>query len=442
MQNPFKKLNSPSSFIITSLVIILIAFISFVIITEWNNYPVNNERKIYFVDNISMAHRHVIKRFNELNKGKIKVEVINLSFEKFSTNERKELLARYLRSKNDKIDVFAADQIWTHRFARWSEPLDKYFTDDDKKTILNYALQSCIYKDQMVAVPFFTDIAVMFYRKDLLEKLHDYKSLEKELSKSITWKEFIKLGERLKNENNPFYIFQADNYEGLMCSYIELLVEQSKSLFVNNTAQLTSPESVRALTLLVDLVNKYKLSPPKVTEFKENSSYRYFMLHNGLFVRAWPNFPRDYTSVYGKVPKIKNLVKVPLPHFDGYKPVAITGGWNLMISKYSRRKPEALEFVKFLMSEEAQKIMYEEGGYLPTNNLIYSDTAYLALHPNLRFFKDYMNYGAHRPYMVEYTRISDIITHYVQQAIKNEITVKEALQKATDMINNERFYLN
>jgi multiple sugar transport system substrate-binding protein len=442
MQNLLKKLNRPSSFIITSFGIILIAFISFLIIIEWNNYPVNNERKIYYVDNISIAHRDVIDRFNQLNKGKIKVEVINLSFEKFSTNERKELLARYLRSKNDKIDVFAADQIWAHRFARWAEPLDKYFKEDDKKTILNYPLQSCIYKDQLVAVPFFTDIAVMFYRKDLLEKLHDYKSLEKELSQSITWKDFIKLGERLKKENKPFYLFQADNYEGLMCSYMELLAEQNKSLFFNHTAQLTSPESVRALTLLIDLVNKYKLSPPQVTEFKENSSYRYFILHNGLFVRAWPNFPRDYISTYGNEPKIKNLVKVPLPHFEGYEPAAITGGWNLMISKYSKRKPETLAFVKYLMSEEAQKIMYEEGGYLPTNNLIYADSLYLSHHPNLKFFKKYMNLGVHRPYMVEYTRISDIITHYIQLAIKKEIGAKEALQKATEMINNERFYLN
>lgn len=442
MNNLFKKFNSPFSFIITSIVIILIAFISFLVINWWNSYSVNDERKIYFVDNISIAHRHVIERFNKLNKGKIKVEVINLSFEKFSTNERKELLARYLRSKNDKIDIFTADQIWAHRFARWAEPMDKYFTDDDKKTILKYALQSCIYKDQMVGIPFFTDIAVMYYRKDLLEKLPDYKALEMELNRSITWNDFIKLGERLKKHINNFYLFQADNYEGLMCSYIELLESQNKSLFVNDTVQLNSPESVRALKLLVDLVNKYKLSPKKVTEFKENGSYRYFILHNGLFVRAWPNFPRDYISEYGSEPKINNLVKVPLPHFKGYKPVAITGGWNLMISKYSKRKPEALEFVKFLMSEEAQKIMYEEGGYLPTNNLIYNDTSYIARHPNLLFFKNYMNSGVHRPYMVEYTRISDIITHYIQLAIKKEIGVKEALQKATDMINNERFYLN
>lgn len=438
-----KKLKKPSAVTIGSLIFILIGFISFIIISVWNNnYPANNERKIYFVDNISQAHRDVIARFNALHKGEIKVEVINLPFEKFSTNERKELLARYLRSKNDKIDVFTADQIWAHRFARWAEPLDKYFTDTDKKTILNYALQSCIYKNQVVAVPFFMDIGVMYYRKDLIEKLPDYKNIVRELSESITWEDFIKLGEKIKRDGKPFYIFQADNYEGLMCSYIELLSDQNKSLFENDSVQLTSPESVRALSLLVDLVNKYHLTPPKVTEFKESNSYRYFILNNGLFVRAWPNFPRDYVTNYGKDPRINQLVKVPLPHFAGFKPVAITGGWNLMISKYSIRKPEALEFVKFLMSEEAQKIMYEEGGYLPTNNLIYEDSVYTSKYPDLKFFKNYLKSGVHRPYLVEYTRISDIVTHFIQLAIKKEITVKEALQKATNMINNERFYIN
>lgn len=294
----------------------------------------------------------------------------------------------------------------------------------------------------MVAVPFFMDIGVMYYRKDLIEKLPDYKNIEKKLSESITWEDFIKLGERINKSGSPFYTFQADNYEGLMCSYIELLAEQNKSLFENDSAQLTSQESLRALNLLVDLVNKYHLSTPKVTEFKENNSYHYFITNNGLFVRAWPNFPRDYVASYGKDPRINELVKVPLPHFAGCRPVAITGGWNLMISKYSIRKPEAIEFVKYLMSDEAQKIMYEEGGYLPTNNVIYDDSVFTMKYPELKFFKNYLKSGVHRPYLVEYTRISDIVTHFIQLAIKKEMSVRDALQKSQDMVNDKRFYIN
>jgi len=438
MKNLFKKYKVKSYITFSSVVIIIVGFISILIISFWNNNnPVDEVKTIYFVDNISKPQQHVIDRFNKIYKGKIKVEAINLPFEKFSTNERKELLARYLRSKNDKIDVFSADQIWGQRFARWAEPLDKYFSDNDKKQILSYAFKSCLYKDNMVAVPGFMDVSLMFYRKDILDKLPDHLEIEKKLRQSITWSDFIKLGEKFEaGTKQPFYIFQADNYEGLMCSFMELLEEQHKSLYENDKLQLTSPEAVKALTLLVNLVNKYKISPSKVTGFKEDNSYRYFILNNGLFVRTWANFPRDYISSYGKEPKMKYLVKVPLPHLDGFQQASLTGGWNLMISKYSKRKPEAVQFIKFLMSEEAQKIMYEEGGYLPTNNKIYSDSTYLSKHPDLEFFRNYMKFSIHRPYLVDYTRISDIVTHYIRLAIKNEISVKEALQEATKTINN------
>lgn len=79
--------------------------------------------QIFFADNISNAHRKLIERFNEEFKGQIEVIPIDLPFSKFSTNERKELLARSLRSKSERIDVFAVDLIWVPRFARWGQPV-------------------------------------------------------------------------------------------------------------------------------------------------------------------------------------------------------------------------------------------------------------------------------------------------------------------------------
>src|SRR5512140_3173445 len=75
--------------------------------------------RVYFADNISKAHRVIIAEFNKRHAGSIEVVPVDLPFDKFSTNERKELLARSLRSKSDKIDIFAVDLIWVPRFARW-----------------------------------------------------------------------------------------------------------------------------------------------------------------------------------------------------------------------------------------------------------------------------------------------------------------------------------
>jgi hypothetical protein len=60
--------------------------------------------QVYFADNISHSHKLVIEEFNRLYRGKIEVIPDNLPFEKFSTNDRKELLTRSLRSKSD-IDL-------------------------------------------------------------------------------------------------------------------------------------------------------------------------------------------------------------------------------------------------------------------------------------------------------------------------------------------------
>jgi multiple sugar transport system substrate-binding protein len=396
-----------------------------------------NEKKIYFADNISPAHQKVIDRFNERYKGKIRVESIDLPFSKFSTNERKELFARYLRSKSDQIDIFSVDQINVPRFAKWCEPLDPSFSRAEKDGILQYALRSCTVNDSLVAIPLFIDVGMMYYRKDYIRRLPNAAAIEAQLRRSITWKEFISLGRQLQSLHVPFYVFQADHYEGLLCSFCEMLENQRQPLYAHDSLQLESPEAVRAVALLADLVHTYKLSPPLVTQMKEMNSYRFYVEQNGVFLRGWPNFVRDYQAVFGDLRITENLAKAPLPHFEGCPPASILGGWNLIISKYSVQKKEALVFLKYFVSEEAQTIMYEEGGYLPVNNSLYGDTAYCRLHPDLVFYKQLMTTGVNRPPLIEYTKISDIISECIKSAINLEVTPKQALAAASRRINAE-----
>ena len=181
----------------------------------------NQITEIYFADNISPAHQKLIDRFNSEHDGKIKVIAVNLPFTKFSTNERKELLARTLRSNSSRIDIFAVDIIWVPRFARWCHPLDSYFSAKDQKQILTCALQSCYFEDQLMAVPFYTDVGMMYYRQDIIQSLPDGLEIDRKLKASITWEQFIKLSQRFSHLKNPFYLFPADNYEGFIWSFVE-----------------------------------------------------------------------------------------------------------------------------------------------------------------------------------------------------------------------------
>lgn len=395
--------------------------------------------KIYFADNISPAHKKVIELFNEMYKGQIEVVPINLPFDKFTTNDRKEILARYFRSKSDRIDVFSVDQIWVPRFTRWAIPLDEYFSRDERNEVLSYALHSCVYNDTLYAIPLYIDIALMYYRKDLIAALPNAKQIEKKLRNSITWQDMMGLKKYYKD--NPLFVFQADDYEGLMCIYTELLANMNSKLMQGDSLRLDTPQAERALEFLSDLINKYKISPREVLSFKEDDSYRYFLKDNGVFLRGWTGLFKN-NIVGNKYLNLKDkIAEVPVPHLEGSKPVSVFGGWNLMISRFSSKVPESIKFIKFLMSPEAQKILFDVGGYIPINNGIYSDSLYMRQNPQLVFDMSLVKHGVYRPFSVLYTNVSDVVSYYLNQALKGKLTPKEALSKADDELKSNSILL-
>lgn len=395
--------------------------------------------KIYFADNISPAHKRVISLFNKKYKGQIEVVPIDLPFEKFTTNDRKEILARYFRSKSDRIDVFSVDQIWVPRFTRWSVPLDEYFSKKEREKILKYAIHSCYYKDSLYAIPLYIDIALMYYRKDLIENLPDAKEIEKKILNSITWKDLIDLKKKFKD--NPLFVFQADDYEGLMCIYTEILANMNKKIMHGDSLLLKTPQADKALQLLCNLTNKFKVSPKDVFNFKEDDSYSYYLKNNGVFLRGWTGLFKN-NIVGNKYLYLKNkILEAPTPHLKGSTPVSVFGGWNLMISKFSSKVPESVKFIKFLMSNEAQKVLFDIGGYIPINNNIYRDSMYLEKNPQLEFDLNIVKHGIYRPFSIRYTNISDVVSYYLNLAIRGELTPHEALVKADNELKSNSILL-
>jgi multiple sugar transport system substrate-binding protein len=436
-----KKISKSSYFLITLFSAGLILIILYLFPPLWQADASGNQVvKITFADDITPAYSKVIAMFNEQHRGKIYVETINIPFSKFSTNQRKELFTRFFRTTNSQVDVFSVDEIWTARFAKWCDPLGNHFPQDSDSKLLESALGSCYFDSTLVAVPLFIDVGLMYYRKDLIDRLPQAGEIENKLRNSITWDDFIRLGECFKKKQNPFYIFQADNYEGLMCSLTEMMAGLNDPLYSKGVFQLQTPGARKAVDLMVDLVQRYGMSPEVVTQMEENSSFTYCLNHNGVFLRGWPNFERSLQDSTANGSWGKRWSMAPLPHFAGLPRVSILGGWNLMISKYSLHKEEALTFVKFLLSKNVQEIMYEEGGYLPTNTSVYEDHEFMSKHPDLSFYLELLKTGVHRPTLPDYTRISDIISYYINLAIKQKMTPQAALSVAAQTIKNETDY--
>ena len=434
----FKTYYITLAIITLSVIIVFIFMLLSGILRMKDEYSI---KRIYFADNISASHKILIDKFNKLHVGKIEVVPIDLPFEKFSTNERKELLIRSLRNKSDRIDLFSVDQIWVPRFAKWTEPMNKYFTTKQRSEILNQIIETCYYNDTLVAVPLYFDIGVLYCNERLLDKLPDREEIKGELRKSITWEKFLKLGERMKKGSSPFFLFPADKYEGLMCTFAEMLASQNEKLFAADTVNLNSKAVRKSVQLLIDLVNRYKLSPKEILSYREAETYKDFINRNGAFMRGWPGLYEWYKENIKRGDASSFIKKYPLPHFEGGKPVSILGGWNLMVSKYSANKPETFEFIKFLLSEESQKTLYLSGGYLPVKKSIYADSLFMKKNSELKFYKDLLSSAVQRPFVDKYTRYSDIIAYYINEAMGNKMSADEALFKAQKIINSGDLFI-
>jgi len=396
--------------------------------------------KLYYADNISAAHQEIIHRFNEKYAGKIEVIPINLPFDRFTTNERKELLARSLRSQNSRIDIFAVDVIWVPRFARWAAPLAEYFTNGEMQGILKEALFTSGYNDSLVSIPLYIDIGLMYYRKDIIRQFPHGDIIESRIKQGVSWNELINWRDKY-DPGHEFYVFQGDQYEGIVCQFTELYHSCGGELVTNHTLTLDTAPAERSLNFLVDLIYKYHIVPPGVVSMREGGSYNYAIENDIPFFRGWPGILQGASGYGADSVKVKELGFAPIPHFRGYPSTGVYGGWNLMISRHSTKKDAAAKFIKFALSRESQEILIKLGHYYPVNSAFYRDSTYLKQYPELGYYHTLLSMGTFRPWLENYTEISEILSFYLNKALKRELTPEAALKKAEQTISSKRVFI-
>jgi multiple sugar transport system substrate-binding protein len=444
--NPFRPSKDSSSNTkagsnIPNWIIYFLIFIAIVISVIFYLFPFQNDfnteekvAQVYFADNITKAHTELIDAFNEKYKGKIKVIPVDIPTLKFTTNKRKELITRTLRSRNSRIDIFAVDQIWVPRFAKWAEPLEKYFSKTELNEILPQALKTCMFNDTLYTIPFFIDVGVLYYRKDLIAKLNNSDFIKSKLKQGITWDELISLKNNFP-DNKYLYVFQGDAYEGLICNFIEVLGNNTKNIYSNKKFNIYNYYAIESTQRLVDLIYKYKITPKEVYNFDEDKSFEYALDNDIPFFRGWPTTVKYSNLVSRTTSKLNLLDEAPLPRNINNNSRSTIGGWNFVLSRYSSVKKEAITFIKFVLSQEIQELNYRSGSYLPILKSFYIDDNLLKYYPQLKEFKNILDNGLHRPSDYNYTKISDILSFYLNKALKKELTVEQALKAAQQQID-------
>ncbi len=429
----FKSLLTSLPFLFTiSLLIISISFFfsSFPI----GRTPVVEEtiQRVYFADNIAFGHRELIKKFNELHKGEIEVVPIDLPFTKFNTNQRKELIARNLRSRSSRIDIFSVDLVWVPRFTKWAEPLSPYFPTKLLSELVPQSLETCYVDGQLYAMPIYLDIGALYYREDMILSLPDGEAINKKIKKSISWKDLLAITAE-HFPDRPAYMLQGEAYEGLVCNFNEIIGQPLLKPNSREMIDLTDSLIVERVQFMRQLIES-GVSPVAVLNMTEDECIDYALKNDVPFVRGWPTVDNEGEVLYDPV-KFSKLALAPLPHFEGYESSPVFGGWNMMLSKHSPVKEASILFMQFVASLEGQTIFYEAEGLLPIQKKFYHSESDEERQQRLTKVAKMFEKGIHRPAISDYTLISDILSHQIHSILAGEIAVVDGLQEAKNRIS-------
>jgi trehalose/maltose transport system substrate-binding protein len=158
-------------------------------------------------------------------------------------------------------------------------------------------------------------------------------------------------------------------YEGLTCDGLEWIYSYNGGTIVdrNNEITINNPNAIKAMDVAKSWVGT--IAPRGVTVYPEEEARNLFQGAGAAFMRNWPyayalaNAPQS--PIAGKFA----VTVLPKGGAQG-RHAATLGGWQLMVSKYSKNPEPAADLIRYLCSAEVQKKQALGLSNLPTRPAI------------------------------------------------------------------------
>jgi trehalose/maltose transport system substrate-binding protein len=294
-----------------------------------------------------------------------------------SSSERLALYQQLLAARAPDIDVFQIDVVWPGILASHFLDLAQYAGERVAQHFPAIVENNTV-DGRLVAMPWFTDAPMLYYRADLLEK-HGEPVPE-------SWRELTRIAQRIQDRERAAgndrlwgFVWQGRAYEGLSCVALEWIASHGGGSVVETGGAISidNPRAAKALELAAGWVGT--ISPRGVLNHAEEESRGVFQSGNAVFMRNWSYV---WPLVNGEGSPVRGKVGVAaLPAGEGGTSAATLGGWQLAVSRYSRHPELAVDLVMHLTSRAEQKRRAIVGAYNPTLPDLYRDAEILRANP-------------------------------------------------------------
>jgi len=375
----------------------------------------------YLYPDTSGATQQAINNCDKASGGKYTISYQPLPQ---SADGQRQQLVRRLAAHDASIDIMGLDVTWEAEFAtaNWIEPWTGTYKAQAVAGTIVPALNTAIWKGQLVAVPDNTNTQLLWYRSDLVP------------NPPATWAEMIADAEQLAKEGKPHYIeIQGAQYEGATVWFNTMVASAGGSILNASATQASlGAPAVQALSIMKELAAS-PAADPSLSVQMENQNR---LAMEGGTAAFELNYPFVYPGMKTDNPKLfKDFKWAPYPGVTPGVPAKVTiGGIDLAVSAYSQHKNLAFQAALCLRDAQNQLIGANVGGVPPTIASLYNDPKLFANYPFHADILKALQNASVRPKTPVYQVVSIDISHQISPAAS--INPESTLQSLKGSLNN------
>ncbi|GAA2816609.1 ABC transporter substrate-binding protein [Kribbella solani] len=335
---------------------------------------------------------------------------------------QRQQLIQNAQTKSSSYGVVSLDVVWTAEFAAngWVEELPQ--SEFPLGQILPSLVAGVKYFDKMYAAPWGGGTALLYYRSDLLTKAG--------VQPPKTWAELdaacakvLKLPEA---KGVDCYGGQFNKYEGLTVNASEAINSAGGSVVGSDgKPTLNTPEAKEGLNFLVDGFKSGRIPKAAIT-WDEEAGRRAFQEGKLLFLRNWSYVYTLANKTDGSSKVAGKFGVAPIPGLKGPGKGTI-GSNNLAISKYAKNKKTALDFIKWMTSQQTAKQLMVQSAQSPAYTAMYDDPDLVKQYAFMPMLKEGLMNAAPRPAVIKYGDATAAIQEEVSSALTGQKTSEQAL---------------
>lgn len=309
-------------------------------------------------------------------------------------------LVKRLKGADGAPDVFSLDVVRIAEFAAMglSLPLRDHFDQGVTAAFFPGIVQGCTVGGELMALPWFADSGMLFYRADILERIG--------VGVPQTWDDLVAAAKRGVSSATPHgFLWQGKKSEALVCNLVSVIGSNGGTILADDGAiRLGDTEAITAVQFLHDAITRLKISPPDVLAWDEEPCRKPFNAGQAVFLRNWSYTwglaQQSDSTVAGKVGV------APLPHFPGKASAACLGGYQFGVNAKTKNKSAAIDFLTWLSTAETQLRFATVDGLPPTRQGVFDDPALAKAQPFLAQLKNVFVGALARPVTPQYPKVT------------------------------------